>query len=31
MLTIQKMKAGPKKDIALAEYHYFSGQAEKAM
>lgn len=31
MQTIQKMKAGPKKDIALAEYHYFSGQAEKAM
>ena len=25
------MEAGPKKDIALAEYHYFSGQAEKAM
>ena len=31
METIEKMKAGPKKDIALAEYHYFSGQAEKAM
>ena len=31
MQIIQKMKAGPKKDIALAEYHYFSGQAEKAM
>ena len=31
MATIEKMKAGPKKDIALAEYHYFSGQAEKAM
>ena len=29
--TIEKMNAGPKKDIALAEYHYFSGQAEKAM
>ncbi|WP_435387691.1 LuxR C-terminal-related transcriptional regulator [Flavonifractor hominis] len=29
--AIDKMKAGPKKDIALAEYHYFSGQAEKAM
>ncbi len=29
--TIDKMKAGPKKDIALAEYHYFSGQAEKAI
>jgi DNA-binding CsgD family transcriptional regulator len=31
MQTIRAMKAGPKKDIALAEYHYFSGQAEKAM
>ena len=31
MQTIHYMKAGPKKDIALAEYHYFSGQAEKAM
>lgn len=31
MQTIHKMKAGPKKDIALAEYYYFSGQAEKAM
>ncbi len=29
--TIEKMKPGPKKDIAMAEYHYFSGQAEKAM
>lgn len=29
--TIARMEAGPKKDIALAEYHYFSGQAEKAM
>lgn len=29
--TIGRMKAGPKKDIALSEYHYFSGQAEKAM
>ena len=29
--TIQNMKAGPQKDIALAEYHYFSGQAEKTM
>jgi DNA-binding CsgD family transcriptional regulator len=29
--AIQRMEAGPKKDIALAEYHYFSGQAEKAM
>ena len=31
MKTISKMKAGAKKDIALAEYHYFSGQAEKTM
>ena len=31
METIEKMKAGPKKDIAMAEYRYFSGQAEKAM
>ena len=29
--TIEKMKAGAKKNIAVAEYHYFSGQAEKAM
>lgn len=29
--TIEQMKAGTKKNIALAEYHYFSGQAEKAM
>lgn len=29
--TVSKMKAGPQKDIALAEYHYFSGQAEKSM
>lgn len=29
--TIQNMKAGPQKDIALAEYHYFTGQAEKTM
>ena len=29
--TIEQMQAGPQKDIALAEYHYFSGQAEKAM
>ena len=28
--TIEKMKVGPKKDIAMAEYHYFSGQAEQA-
>ena len=31
METIEKMKAGPKKDIAMAEYRYFSGRAEKAM
>ena len=31
MQTIGNMKAGPKKDIALAEYHCFTGQAEKAM
>ena len=31
MQTIGNLKAGPKKDIALAEYHYFTGQAEKAM
>lgn len=29
--AIARMEAGPKTDIALAEYHYFSGQAEKAM
>ena len=29
--TIEQMQAGPQKDIALAEYRYFSGQAEKAM
>lgn len=29
--TIQNMPAGPRREIALAEYHYFSGQAEKAM
>ena len=28
--AIARMEAGPKKDVALAEYHYFSGQAEKA-
>ena len=31
MKTIRNMKAGPRRDIALAEYYYFSGQAEKAM
>ncbi|WP_367924458.1 LuxR C-terminal-related transcriptional regulator [uncultured Ruthenibacterium sp.] len=30
METIEKMEAGPRKQIALAEYHYFSGQAEQA-
>ena len=29
--AIDEMESGPKKDIALAEYHYFSGQAEKTM
>ena len=29
--TIEKMSDGPKKDIALAEYYYFSGRAEKAI
>ena len=29
--VIDGIEDGPKKDIALAEYHYFSGQAEKAM
>lgn len=29
--TIKNMKEGQKKDIAMAEYYYFSGQAEKAM
>lgn len=29
--TVEKMEAGPKKDIAMAEYYYFSGRAEKAM
>ena len=31
METIEKIPNGPKKEIALAEYYYFSGQAEKAM
>lgn len=30
MACIEKMEDGPRKDIALAEYHYFSGQAEQA-
>lgn len=29
--TIEAMEEGYRKDIAWAEYHYFSGQAEKAM
>ena len=29
--TIEAMPAGPKQDIAWAEYHYFSGQAEMAV
>lgn len=29
--TINEWKDGPKKDIAAAEYYYFSGQAEKAI
>ena len=29
--TIEAMEEGCRKDIAWAEYHYFSGQAEKAM
>ena len=28
--TAEAMAAGPQRDIALAEYHYFSGQADKA-
>ena len=28
--TAESMPAGPQRDIALAEYHYFSGQAEAA-
>ncbi|MBM6827887.1 hypothetical protein [Mordavella massiliensis] len=28
---IQGMEDGPRKDIALVEYHYFSGQMDKAM
>lgn len=31
MEAIEGMKAGPTRDIALAEYHYFSGQGEKAL
>ena len=28
--TVEAMAAGPRRDIAMAEYHYFSGQAEQA-
>ena len=28
--TAEGMEEGPQRDIALAEYHYFSGQPEKA-
>lgn len=31
MEIINEMKDGPAKDVALAEYHYFSGQHEKAI
>ena len=31
MEAIEGMKAGPTRDIALTEYHCFSGQAEKAL
>lgn len=31
MKTIENIPDGPKKEIALAEYYYFSGQADKAM
>ena len=30
MACIEEMEDGPRKDIAVAEYHYFSGQAEQA-
>ena len=30
LACIGEMEEGPQRDIALAEYHYFSGQAEKA-
>lgn len=29
--AIESMQEGPERDIALAEYHYFSGHAEKAV
>ena len=28
--TVERMDPGPRRDIALAEYHYFSGQAKEA-
>lgn len=28
--TVERMASGPRRDIALAEYHYFSGQPEAA-
>ena len=28
--TVEAMAAGPRRDIAMAEYHYFTGQAEDA-
>lgn len=30
METVENMQEGPRKEIALAEYYYFSGQPEKA-
>lgn len=30
MECIRRMEDGPRKDIAMAEYHYFSGEAEQA-
>ena len=30
LAAVEAMEAGPQRDIALAEYHYFSGQAEAA-
>ena len=29
--AVEAMEAGPQRDIALAEYHYFSGQPEQAV
>lgn len=31
MKYVKEMENGPKKEIALAEYYYFSGQPEKAI